>query len=223
MKRAIAAAFIAATLASLPAAAADLPRAVPSAPAVFVPAFTWTGFYLGANGGYGWGRINDASNTLSTDLNGGLVGGQVGYNWQTGNWVWGVEGDIQASWQEESASATVAGVGLVTVKGEFPWFATLRGRLGYAWDRHLLYATGGVAWITTKLSLPALATTVSSDDTKAAWTVGGGWEWMFYDRWSARLEYLYMDTGNTSVTLFGVTANGDGHNHIVRAGINYHF
>jgi outer membrane immunogenic protein len=223
MKRTIAAVFIAATFASLPAAAADLPRAAPTAPAVFVPVFTWTGFYVGANAGYGWGRLTDPTGTFTTNLDGGLAGGQVGYNWQTGNWVFGIEGDIQASWQEESVSGTVAGIGLTTVTGEFPWFATARGRLGYAWDRHLLYVTGGGGWVNVKLSVTGAGATVSSDDTKFAWTIGGGWEWMFMPKWSAKAEYLYMDTGDTNVTLFGVTVSGSGHNHIARLGINYHF
>lgn len=222
MKRAIAAAFIAATFASLPAAAADLPRASPRAPVAFVPTFTWAGFYIGGNAGYGWGRVSDPTNNFHTDLNGALVGGQVGYNWQTGNWVFGIEGDIQKSWQEESASATVPG-GLATIKGEFPWFATLRGRLGYAWDRHLLYATGGAAWVNVKLSGTLAGATASDSDTTFAWTIGGGWEWMFYDRWSAKAEYLYLDTGDTTVTLFGVPVGGSSHSHIVRLGINYHF
>ena len=194
MKRTIAAVFIAATFASLPAAAADLPRAAPTAPTVFVPVFTWTGFYVGANAGYGWGRLTDPTGTFTTNLDGGLAGGQVGYNWQTGNWVFGIEGDIQASWQEESVSGTVAGIGLTTVTGEFPW-----------------------------LSVTGAGATVSSDDTKFAWTIGGGWEWMFMPKWSAKAEYLYMDTGDTNVTLFGVTVSGSGHNHIARLGINYHF
>src|SRR5436309_1994772 len=141
--------------------AADLPvqRAAPVT-ATYAPAFSWTGFYLGVNLGYGWGKASGTStiagNTLgangvfpsSSNLNGINGGGQAGYNWQTGAVVWGVEGDYQGSDQKRT---TVVGCGIgctVTDVSKISSFATVRGRLGYAaWDRGLLYVTGGWAWL----------------------------------------------------------------------------
>ena len=208
--------------AAVSALAADLPPRPAPAQAVYAPVFSWTGFYVGANAGYGWGQLNDPTGTSTEKLNGAIVGGQVGYNYQMGNFVLGFEGDGQASWMNKTVSGTVGGIAL-TVKDELPWFATLRARAGFAFDRHLLYVTGGAAWVNIKTSATALGTTISANDTATAWTVGGGWEWMFVDRWSAKAEYLYVDTGNTTITLFGVPLSGSGHAHIARLGVNYHF
>jgi outer membrane immunogenic protein len=208
---------------SVAASAADLPARITKAP-VYAPVFNWTGFYIGLNAGYGWASLSD--DIGSADGFDGFIGGaQIGYNWQGlgSPWVFGIEADFQGSAQSRDTSGIVLGIPF-SAEFELPWFATLRGRLGYAaWDRGLIYVTGGAALTKLEVSLSALGTTVSSDDTKAAWTVGAGIEQMFYDRWSAKLEYLYIDTGDTSVTLFGVTAEGRAKNNIVRLGINYHF
>jgi outer membrane immunogenic protein len=204
--------------------AADLPP-MPSArtPAMVVAErFSWSGVYAGINGGYGTGKVSDVNGNFASTLKGGLAGGQVGVNWQSDALVLGVEGDMQATWQKYAVTATVLGIPF-TASRELPWFATARGRVGFAFDRAMIYATGGAAFMNYKVALTALGTTVSSDTTKAAWTAGGGWEWMFAEKWSAKAEYLYMDTGNTTVTLFGTTISGKGHNHVARAGINYHF
>jgi outer membrane immunogenic protein len=188
--------------------AADLPTKAPNyiAPA---PAWSWTGFYAGLNGGYGW---------ATGDLNGVVGGGQIGYNWQTGSIVFGLEGDIQATGQKRSQT-----IGAFVVDEKLPWFGTVRGRLGYASGPWLLYGTAGVGWINYKLSVSSAGTTVSDNTTKAAFAVGGGVEWMFMPSWSAKLEYLYMDTGNTNVTLFGTTFTGRAKDNVVRVGVNYHF
>lgn len=208
---------------SVAASAADLPARITKAPA-YVPVFSWTGFYIGANAGYGWASLSDTFGTVD-GFDGFLGGVQVGYNWQGPGspWVFGIEADIQASAQGQDATGTVLGIPF-SLEVDLPWFATLRGRLGYAaWDRGLIYVTGGLAVTQLKVSLSALGTTVTSDDTKAAWTIGAGVEHMFAPKWSAKLEYLYVDTGDTSVTLFGVTADGRAKNNIFRAGVNYHF
>lgn len=206
------------------AVAADLPPAPEyRAPAqVVAERFTWTGVYVGANAGYGMAQISDASGFASRNLNGGLAGGQIGYNWQSGALVFGAEGDFQATWQKRSVTSTILGVPF-TASQELPWFGTVRGRVGAAFDRHLLYVTAGAAWVDVKFSLSALGTTISSEQSKAAWTAGAGWEWMFADKWSVKAEYLYLDTGNTTITLFGATLAGRGHDHIARGGVNYHF
>jgi outer membrane immunogenic protein len=195
-------------LSGIAAQAADLPTKAPSyiAPA---PVWSWTGFYAGLNGGYGW---------ATGGLDGVVGGGQIGYNWQSSAWVFGIEGDIQATGQKDSTT-----IGAFTVEEKLPWFGTLRGRLGYASGPWLLYGTAGVGWINYKLSVSSGGASVSDDTTKAAFAVGGGVEWMFMPRWSAKLEYLYMDTGNTDVTLFGTTFSGRAKDNIVRVGLNYHF
>jgi len=196
-----------------PACGADLPVKAPFAP---IPVLTWTGFYAGVNIGGGWADVGDTGG--SNDLTGILGGGQLGYNWQAGNVVFGLEGDFQGTGQ--TRSDTVSGF---SVDQKLPWFATLRGRLGYAAGPWMLYATGGAAWVDYKMEVSALGTTVSDDTAKSAWTVGGGVEWMFVPSWSAKIEYLYLDTDDTSVTLFGTTFDGRAKNNIVRAGLNFHF
>jgi outer membrane immunogenic protein len=202
--------------------AADLPRKAPVyAPVTPAPVYIWTGFYVGLNAGYGWAST-DAD--VGSDLSGFVGGGQIGYNWQSGNWVFGVEGDFQGSAQDASDSGVVPGVGLVTVDQEIPWLATLRGRLGYAQGPWLFYVTGGAAWAKYNLSVTGpFAGSVEDHTTNFAWTVGGGVEWMFAPKWSAKLEYLYIDTGDTDVTLFGTPFTARAKDNIVRAGINYHF
>jgi outer membrane immunogenic protein len=206
-------------LAGSSAYAADIPVKGyrPYSPA---PVMTWTGFYAGVNAGYGWASVGveGASNNLS----GFIGGGQVGYNWQVGTFVIGVEGDFQGSTQKRSDTVTVLGIP-ITIDQKIPWFATARGRLGYAFGPWMLYGTGGAAWVNYKLSASALGVSVSDNTTKTAWTIGGGVEWMFIQNWSAKLEYLYIDSGTTSVTLFGTTFNGRVKDNIVRAGLNYHF
>jgi outer membrane immunogenic protein len=201
--------------------AADLPPQAPPAyraPAAFTPSFTWTGFYAGLNVGYGFGKISSTDGSSSEKLSGALAGGQIGGQIQSGSFVFGVEGDFQGSWQSKSYV-----FGALTVKDEIPWFGTVRGRVGYAFDRSLVYVTAGGAYTNFKISATLAGVTLTSNASHAAWTAGAGWEQMFAERWSAKIEYLYLDTGNVTATLFGVPLNGRLTDHIVRAGINYHF
>jgi outer membrane immunogenic protein len=201
-------------LAGSSAFAADLPvKAAPFSPA---PVANWTGFYAGVNVGGGWANTNDGLG--SGDLTGVIGGGQLGYNWQVGQFVLGVEGDFQGSTQKKSDT-----FGPISVEQKLPWLATLRGRLGYAPGPLLFYVTGGAAWVNYELSGSAAGLTVSDNATQSAWTVGGGVEWMFLPHWSTKVEYLYVDTGDKDVTLFGTTVNGRAKDNIVRAGLNYHF
>lgn len=201
------------------ALAADLPQTTYRAPAVLAaPAWSWTGIYAGANAGYGFGKISNIAGTSSDSMSGAIAGGQIGGNIQTGAFVFGIEGDFQGSWQSKSFT----GLGL-TIKEEIPWFGTLRARAGVAFDRSLLYVTGGGAYTNFKLSATLGSTTLSSNTSHAAWTVGAGWEYMFADHWSGKIEYLYLDTGNVNATLFGVPLSGKLNDNIVRAGVNYHF
>jgi outer membrane immunogenic protein len=211
------------SLAGSAAYAADMPvKAYPryTEPA---PVFSWTGFYAGLNAGYGWANVSVAGAGTDSKLNGFIGGGQLGYNWQTGAFVFGVEGDFQYSAQKHSDSATVPLIGTVSVDQKIPWFATARARLGYAPGPWMLYVTGGAAWVNYKLAVSALGVTAEDSTTKMGWTLGGGVEWMFMPAWSVKLEYLYIDTGNRSTTLFGTTFDARAKDNIVRVGLNYHF
>jgi outer membrane immunogenic protein len=209
-----------------PSFAADLSHPVYKAPpGMYVaPPFSWTGFYVGINGGYGWGRSNWSSvATAGTPKpNGGLLGGTVGYNLQTGIWVWGLEGDIDASWMkgsDGSGTGVCTGVGCQTKN---TWLATTRARIGYAADRFLPYITGGAAFGDIKMT-PAGGT--STTTTKGGWTVGGGVEFAIAAAWSAKLEYLYADLGKATcgAATCGIDTAVTYKANIVRAGVNYRF
>jgi outer membrane immunogenic protein len=198
------------------AGAADFPRkALPYSSPIYAP--VWSGFYAGVNAGYGWASWSPPGGG-SLDMKGFLGGGQLGYNWQIGSFVIGAEGDVQYSAQKQTD--TTAGI---TSEAKIPWFGTARGRVGYAFDSFMVYATGGAAWTNFKVSASALGLTVSTETTKAGWTAGGGVEWMFMPRWSVKAEYLYIDSGTTSLTVAGLTASGKLKDSIARIGINYHF
>lgn len=204
----IAMALAALAMTGAAAQAADMPvKARTYAP--IAPVYNWTGFYAGLNLGYGW---------ASDSLRGVVGGGQIGYNWQAGNVLFGVEADFQGSGQKRSDT-----VGAFTVDQKIPYFGTVRGRLGYAAGPWLLYGTAGVGWVNLKATVSAPGGSVSDNTTKAALAVGGGLEYMFAPAWSAKLEYLYLDTGNTDLTLFGTTFQSRAKDNIVRAGVNYHF
>lgn len=207
--------------------AADLPRPIYKAPAVvpeFVPPFTWNGFYIGINGGYAWGKA-DISNSLasfSTDTTDGwLIGATAGYNYQFGNFVLGLEGDADYALIKGNATNTATcGAGSCEVKNT--WFATARGRVGYALDRWLPYITGGGAFAGLKVE-PSTGT--SSTDTAIGWTAGAGVEYAFLGNWSAKLEYLYADLGTATcdASVCGVDTDVKPKINVVRAGLNYHF
>jgi outer membrane immunogenic protein len=214
----IAAALVSALIVS-PAFAADMPAtkapvyAAPASPSYLT---NWNGLYAGVNLGGGWAS---ASNTLGSNTLSGIVGGgQIGYNWQIIHFVLGLEGDFQGSGQSRSDV-----IGPVTVNQHVPWFGTARARVGYTFDNILLYGTGGAAWVDYKVDATLGGLSASSETSKAAWVLGAGVDWMFVPKWSARLEYLYLDTGNTTVTLFNTPFSGRLTDNIVRAGVNYHF
>jgi len=188
------------------AQAADLPYGSRAPYTVNQPLniYSWAGPYLGANLGYAWGSV-DNNQTRPSGFSGGA---QAGYNWQTGPWVFGVEGDIQAT----GATDTFA-----PWKFSNPWFGTLRGRAGYALNNILFYGTGGLAFGELRGETFGLA----ESHTNAGWTAGVGAEFGFAQNWSARIEYLYVDLANSGFTITGVS-NGYRFG-TVRAGVNYHF
>lgn len=227
------------------ASAADLSRPLytKAAPIAVPMAYNWTGFYVGANVGGSWGRQDTRfdSTTVSiinsNHLDGVIGGGQIGYNWQLGSpWVFGIEADFQGSGQKHSdvLASLAGGTTSLSYENKLDWFGTVRGRLGYAiGDRGtwLPYITGGLAYGDSKISgsgtvLGTTAVAFSQSDTRVGWTIGAGIEWAFADRWSAKLEYLYMDLGHdpaialtptTSITTGRLTDN------VARVGVNLHF
>ena len=155
MKRVILAGVSAIAVVTMMSAAnaADLPRrhaAMPVKAPEYVAAFNWTGAYIGINGGGGWGRSNWSA--IGTDFNtsGGMVGGTIGYNWQTGPAVFGLEGDLDWSGVKGDTSCGVAG----TCETRNDWLGTARGRIGYAFNRVMPYVTGGLAVGNIKATSP---------------------------------------------------------------------
>ncbi|MBS7540631.1 outer membrane protein [Ancylobacter lacus] len=190
--------------AAAPAGAADLsyPPQGGYAPAAYAP-FTWSGFYLGANAGYGWGDADFAGSSVD----GGLIGAQAGFNWQ-GNSpiVLGFETDIQYSGMEG---------------GNFSldYFGTARLRAGYAINQMLVYGTGGLAYGGGSYTESGL----SDDQTHIGWALGAGLEYAFTPNWSAKAEYLYLDLGKENyLTVNGLRDVGVNEN-LLRAGVNYRF
>ncbi len=211
------------------AAAADLARRAPppvtkAPPApVYVP-FSWTGFYIGVNGGYGFGRSKWSGLPASFDVNGGMVGGQLGYNWQFGQFVYGLEGD--GDWTDLRGHpniATCAGLAGTLCQTRNDFLSTVRGRVGYAADRWLPYATGGLAVGNIKATVPGFT---GVDKTNAGWTVGGGLEYALAPNWSVKAEYLYVDLGKEACGVMCGLPMGNNVSlttNVVRGGVNYRF
>jgi outer membrane immunogenic protein len=229
-----------------PVFATDMP--VNKAPAYApVPYYNWTGFYVG--GHVGWGAVGENQTAISstagiiiippgtvinTDSSSFLGGGQIGYNQQTGNWVFGAEGDF--SWTNAKASATIAGTLVAnsfrTQNANTDWYATLTGRIGYAWDNWLLYVKGGAAWMNVNYNnnvtvVPTIFNFPGSTDTRLGWTIGVGIEQALWNNWSWKLEYNYMDFGTrryafldttgTITTMFDINTKVNA----VKVGLNY--
>jgi outer membrane immunogenic protein len=205
-------------------------------------AANWNGFYLGGNFGSGTARNRTtaidsidpgATSTLNLapdGLNGGV---QAGYNWQTGNVVFGLEADIQGASLEDNKTCFQCAAGLA-INSKLPWFGTVRGRLGYSVGPSLFYATGGLAYggVKTSLELTGIGSE-SFSQTRTGWTVGAGIETpftlfgLFGPNWTSKTEYLYVDLGTATnaVTLAGAagTLSTRVEQHIFRTGLNYHF
>jgi outer membrane immunogenic protein len=188
------------------ATAADLPRG----PAPYFPSaadmrvYNWNGLYAGVNVGYDWGKI---TNTVISPA--GFAGGlQGGYNWQSGQFVWGAETDIQATGADDT---------FAPYKFSNPWFGTLRGRAGFAMNNILFYGTLGLAYGDVKGEILGL----TEDKAHVGWAGGLGMEVGITPNWSAKVEYLYMDLSNRVYSITGL-ANGYETN-MIRFGINYHF
>lgn len=230
MKKILAAAAILA-VSAISANAADLPaRTYTKAPPMMDPIFSWTGWYVGANGG---GTFGDRSGNLvaftpgflgavtaggtpgalGTRHEGYFGGGQVGYNWQAANFVYGLEADFQGADIGKRSTVVFPGAGPIlpsvsTGRDHLNWFGTFRGRVGFAVDRVLFYGTGGLAYGETRTSATNVFTpavggvfTGGVNDTRVGYAVGAGIEWAFAPNWTIKGEYLHIDLGRSNVTI----------------------
>ncbi len=216
------------------AQAADMPMKAP----VYVAPFTWTGVYLGINAGYGKGSSDGdayctnpagvvsglgctAAQSGGLTPSGGFVGGQIGANYQTGMFVWGVESDIHVSHINDSSTVVVpcciptftSPNGFITRAQNLDWFGTVRGRLGLAiWDRTLVYGTAGLMYgeevVNSNLVFPAIGYQATSSATHSGWTAGGGIEYAFTNSLSAKLEGLYYNLGSETIAVTNAVAPG---------------
>ena len=240
---AISALLIAAPLST--ASAADMALKAPPA-----PAWSWTGFYIGADGGGGW--FNNSWYAPNTPINAGgcgvfancnysvggnassswLFGGLVGYNYQINRWVLGVE--AQGDWTKLQASNPQTQFPTIIDNSKTDSLATVAARLGVTWDRTLLYGKGGAAWArdtfwtTNSGCLPTICQTVTT--TRSGWMVGAGVEQALTPNWSVKLEYDHLDFGNPIETLQPVAAGAGPFQYnvrqtvdVVEAGVNYRF
>jgi outer membrane immunogenic protein len=239
----------AAGLTPLAASAADLYRNPPPAstyvpPAAYVDTYSWAGFYAGINGGYGWtgdngsigygGGIFDGDSSGRAQPQGGFGGGQIGYNFQSGSIVYGVETDFQGSGISDRVTGTTALGNGFTSRESIDWFGTVRARLGYSFGRVLVYGTGGFAYGNVR-ERALLADTggdsasLGANGTQTGWVAGGGIEYKVTPNWSVKGEYQHIDLGTEKLYGFdsggsAVTTNSlETSFDTVRLGLNYRF
>jgi outer membrane immunogenic protein len=186
--------------------AADMPIKAPiyKAPRSVAPTDIWSGFYFGGHLGGGWVR-NQFSDPLggfttpgafASGRGSGFLGGpQIGANWQTGNYVFGIQGDVAFTNLKTSVVAPLSATSTMDTRTNT--IATVTGRVGYAWDMLLFYVKGGGAWAHNKYAVadPVLGINATGNATQSGYVVGGGWEWAFAPNWSVFLEYDYLGFG----------------------------
>ncbi|MFD1696364.1 outer membrane protein [Roseibium aestuarii] len=219
MKRlALAGLTVAVASLSVPALAADLPYPSEPAPSYSdpVPAarFDWNGAYAGGNLGWGWGNF-DNSGAADTEGNGVQGGVHAGYNYMiTPNVLAGVEADFQLSDLNDTATS-----GGVTAETSSDWNASVRGRLGYTFDRFMVYGAGGLAIADQSLKVGGN----SADTTAVGWTLGAGVEGAVTNNVTARVEYVHQDFGSEDFNISGTSYKSEMDDDIVRAGVSYKF
>jgi outer membrane immunogenic protein len=224
-------------LAPLAASAADLYRnSSPSAsyapPAAYVEGNIWQGFYAGLNGGYGGNGDGGAISYSNGDSSaraqpeGGFGGGQIGYNFQGGPLVFGLETDFQGGDLSRGIAGTTAGGAAFSSKETVDWFGTARGRLGLAFGHALFYGTGGFAYGDVRQSAVYNGISLGASGTQTGWVAGGGVEYKFTPAWSLKGEYQYIDLGSEKLmdaANVPATNNLDTSFQTVRLGLNYRF
>jgi len=216
-----------------PALAADLPaRTYTKAPAYVAAVYDWSGFYIGINGGWGQSRDRRIDPTgafiSSLDANGGTVGGQIGYRWQSGAWVYGVE--AQGNWADINGSTIVPGTPAATARSKMDAFGLFTGQIGYSWNSALLYVKGGASitdrnyqFVTTAGGIVAAET---GYQTRLGGTVGAGFEYGFTPNWSAAIEYDHIFENRHGVTYGSVVgpfpgSSAGGDTDLITARLNY--
>lgn len=194
----------------------------------YAPVASWTGFYAGLNVGAGW-TANDSSGDLSPS--GGFGGGQIGYNWQGvlglgRQWVLGVEADLQGAGISDSGN-----FGLTSVENSLNWFGTVRGRVGYAMDRALIYFTGGFAFGEVESTGHffgkgnGFGVPFDVTETQTGYVLGGGVEYKFNPAWSLKGEYQFISLDASDLAGAGPLSGGATDRsevHTLRVGLNYH-
>ena len=199
------------------------------------PVFIWTGGYVGLHGGWAWGQENDNLSVLEEpppteeqpvadefDVDGFIGGIHAGYNWQSGSFVYGLEGDID--YADINGDADFGG-GTGNLSLDSDWQGSLRLRAGYAMDTWLRYATGGVAFGHAELEASNLGVRESDENTHVGWTIGGGVEKAFTPNWIGRFEVRYTDFGSEDYDLgtLGDSVEADWHQTAVLLGVSYKF
>jgi outer membrane immunogenic protein len=196
------------------ASAADLAaRPYTKAPPLS-PAYNWSGFYIGAMGGY----------AFDSDNGGGFGGGTIGYNWQApgSQFVFGIEIDAAGASIKDSQTAIIGNV-LFTAEDKINALGSVTGRVGVAANAALFYAKGGYAWANNKLSVSGIVNG-SDSHVHSGYTVGGGIEYMFAPNWSAKAEYMFTHLGSENYNVAGIGFDsGTAEFSSVKVGINYHF
>lgn len=187
-------------------------------------AFTWSGFYVGLQAGYGWGNTDASSGSLSNfnqaysyDTSGALGGVHAGINWQAQNLVFGLETDLELAGIDSSGIGSLGSTHTTQIDA----LGSFRGRVGFAMDRTLLYLTGGLAYADLTTSAPG----ISTNDWRTGWTFGGGIEHAISQGVTARLEYRYTDLGSDTFAS-GSTGQSEASDvtfSAIRAGLSWRF
>jgi outer membrane immunogenic protein len=206
---------------ALPAFAADMTIAEPpvETPIVETAAgvYDWGGFYVGVNAGYAWTNANSGGPAPAIDegLDDFALGAYAGYNFFNNGWVYGVEADVKHDFNNERFSS-----GGTRYEAETNWGGSVRARLGYAFDRTLIYGTGG--WAFTRAELENRDTGVKEKDTAHGWTIGAGVEQAFTDTVAGRVEYRYTDYGSSDI-FDAAGRSGDLDSHSIMLGVSMKF
>ncbi|MBB4381405.1 outer membrane protein [Bradyrhizobium sp. SBR1B] len=192
--------------ATAPALAADLAARpyTKAPPAAIAAVYDWSGFYIGVNGGGGsadtsWNLVNFGAEG-SHNSTGGTVGGQVGYRWQSGQFVFGLEG--QGNWADFSGD-NISGITGFRNRTRVDSFGLITGQVGYAWNNVLLYAKGGAAVVSNKYDVYSTVTGANldrADETRWGATVGAGLEYGFAPNWTVGVEYNHIFLGDHDIT-----------------------